>query len=164
MINRIHLLLENVLLHQGKLSLLSCNLLDIHLTVWSFSLKFWLDFTCIAQFPIFVTRILNFKNERLIRKQSIIKWSFLHIFPLKLCFTIESFAWLIGLLKFPNLQPQSPLRSYPVEAIGSLSCTKDGLYLAGGALSGNAYFWEVSKNSIKLPCSIVLCKRNILSC
>ena len=62
-------------------------------------------------------------------------------------------------LKFPNLQPQSPLRSYPVEAIGSLSCTKDGLYLAGGALSGNAYLWEVSKYSIKFPCSEVLVKR-----
>jgi hypothetical protein len=31
-----------------------------------------------------------------------------------------------------------------VEAIGPLSCTKDGIYLAGGALSGNAYLWEVS--------------------
>ena len=163
MIYRIHLLLEIFLLHHVKPSLLSCNLLDIHLTVWSFSLKFWLDFTCIAQFPIFVTPILNFKNDRL-RNQSIIKWSFLRIFPLKLCFTIESFAWLIGLLKFPNLQPQSPLRSYPVEAIGSLSSTKDGLYLAGGALSGNAYLWEVSKNSIKLPCSIGLCLKKILSC
>lgn len=47
-----------------------------------------------------------------------------------------------------------------MEAIGSLSSTKDGLYLAGGALSGNAYLWEVSKNSIKLPCSISLCKKN----
>lgn len=46
-----------------------------------------------------------------------------------------------------------------MEAIGSLSSTKDGLYLAGGALSGNAYLWEVSKNSIKLPCSIDLCNK-----
>lgn len=42
------------------------------------------------------------------------------------------------------LQPQPPVRSYPMEAIGPLSCTKDGVYLAGGALSGNSYIWEVS--------------------
>jgi hypothetical protein len=36
-----------------------------------------------------------------------------------------------------------------------LSCTKDGIYLAGGALSGNAYLWEVSLSNcliIKWTC------------
>ncbi|KAM3751965.1 hypothetical protein ACB098_04G152200 [Castanea mollissima] len=51
------------------------------------------------------------------------------------------FTWALN-------KPQSPLRSYPVEAIGSLSCTKDGLYLAGGALSGNAYFWEIANGRL----------------
>ncbi|GMY15092.1 protein ROOT INITIATION DEFECTIVE 3-like [Fagus crenata] len=51
------------------------------------------------------------------------------------------FTWALN-------KPQSPLRSYPVEAIGSLSCTKDGLYLAGGALSGNAYLWEISNGRL----------------
>lgn len=32
-----------------------------------------------------------------------------------------------------------------MEAIGPITCTRDGVYLAGGgALSGNAYLWEVS--------------------
>lgn len=38
-----------------------------------------------------------------------------------------------------------------MEAIGPLSCTKDGIYLAGGALSGNVYLWEVSKLCIRFP-------------
>ncbi|XP_062114917.1 protein ROOT INITIATION DEFECTIVE 3-like isoform X2 [Humulus lupulus] len=45
-------------------------------------------------------------------------------------------------------KPQPPLRSYPLEAIGPLSCTKDGVYLSGGALSGNAYIWEVSSGKL----------------
>ncbi|KAI3885304.1 hypothetical protein MKW98_002696 [Papaver atlanticum] len=44
---------------------------------------------------------------------------------------------------WPLNKPQAPLRSYPIEAVGPLSCTEDGLYLAGGAPSGNAYVWEV---------------------
>ncbi|KAL9375498.1 hypothetical protein Peur_032377 [Populus x canadensis] len=41
-------------------------------------------------------------------------------------------------------KPQQPLRSYPLEAIGPLGCTKDGLFLAGGSPSGNVYLWEVA--------------------
>ncbi|KAK9115798.1 hypothetical protein Sjap_014745 [Stephania japonica] len=41
-------------------------------------------------------------------------------------------------------QPQSVLRNYSLEAIGPLSSTRDGLYLAGGAPSGNTFIWEVS--------------------
>ncbi|PPD79869.1 hypothetical protein GOBAR_DD23209 [Gossypium barbadense] len=40
--------------------------------------------------------------------------------------------------------PQSPLRSYTLEAMGPISCTKDGLYIAGGAPSGNAYLCSYS--------------------
>jgi len=40
-------------------------------------------------------------------------------------------------------QPQQPLLNYTVEAIGPLSCTKEGIYLVGGALSGTAYIWNV---------------------
>ncbi|CAJ1943654.1 unnamed protein product [Sphenostylis stenocarpa] len=40
-------------------------------------------------------------------------------------------------------KPQHPLLNYTVEAIGALSCTNDGIYLVGGALSGNAYLWDV---------------------
>ncbi|OVA09493.1 WD40 repeat [Macleaya cordata] len=49
---------------------------------------------------------------------------------------------------WPFNKPQAPLRSYPIEAIGPLSCTNDGLYLAGGAPSGNAYVWEVSSGRL----------------
>ncbi|KAF5476578.1 hypothetical protein F2P56_003315 [Juglans regia] len=45
-------------------------------------------------------------------------------------------------------KPQPPLRSYPVEAIGPLSCTNDGIYLAGGALSGNAHLWEIASGRL----------------
>ncbi|TQE09866.1 hypothetical protein C1H46_004444 [Malus baccata] len=45
-------------------------------------------------------------------------------------------------------KPQKPIQSYPLEAIGPLSCTKDGLYLAGGALSGNTYLWEVTNGKL----------------
>ncbi|XVF11549.1 hypothetical protein REPUB_Repub08aG0037400 [Reevesia pubescens] len=44
---------------------------------------------------------------------------------------------------WPLNKPQSPLRSYTMEAIGPISCTKDGIYIAGGSPSGNAYLWEV---------------------
>ncbi|CAK7336679.1 unnamed protein product [Dovyalis caffra] len=47
------------------------------------------------------------------------------------------FTWSIN-------KPQQPLRSYPLEAIGPLTCTKDGLFLAAGSPSGNAYLWEVA--------------------
>ncbi|XP_024171419.1 protein ROOT INITIATION DEFECTIVE 3 [Rosa chinensis] len=45
-------------------------------------------------------------------------------------------------------KPQQPLWSYPLEAIVSLACTKDGVYLAGGAPSGNAYLWEVNSGKL----------------
>ncbi|XP_054807733.1 protein ROOT INITIATION DEFECTIVE 3-like [Prosopis cineraria] len=45
-------------------------------------------------------------------------------------------------------KPQQPLWSYPLEAIGPLSCTKDGTYLAGGAFSGNAYLWDVTSGKL----------------
>nr|XP_011463284.1 PREDICTED: protein ROOT INITIATION DEFECTIVE 3-like [Fragaria vesca subsp. vesca] len=49
---------------------------------------------------------------------------------------------------WPLNKPQQPLWSYPVEAIVSLACTKDGVYLAGGAPSGNAYLWEVNSGKL----------------
>ncbi|KAH7528249.1 hypothetical protein FEM48_Zijuj05G0052500 [Ziziphus jujuba var. spinosa] len=49
---------------------------------------------------------------------------------------------------WPLNKPQAPLRSYTMEAIGPISCTRDGVYLAGGALSGNAYFWEVANGKL----------------
>ncbi|KAI3727036.1 hypothetical protein L1987_66844 [Smallanthus sonchifolius] len=39
--------------------------------------------------------------------------------------------------------PRASLRSYSAEAIEPVSSTKDGIYLAGGATSGNVYLWEV---------------------
>ncbi|KAH8486745.1 hypothetical protein H0E87_025665 [Populus deltoides] len=53
-------------------------------------------------------------------------------------------------------KPQQPLRSYPLEAIGPLGCTKDGLFLAGGSPSGNVYLWEVKIESLlPTPLSLV---------
>ncbi|MBA0707847.1 hypothetical protein Golax_019858, partial [Gossypium laxum] len=49
---------------------------------------------------------------------------------------------------WPLNKPQSPLRSYTLEAMGPISCTKDGLYIAGGAPSGNAYLWEVTSGRL----------------
>ncbi|XP_017972462.1 PREDICTED: protein ROOT INITIATION DEFECTIVE 3 [Theobroma cacao] len=49
---------------------------------------------------------------------------------------------------WPLNKPRSPLRSYTMEAIGPLSCTKDGIYIAGGAPSGNAYLWEVANGRL----------------
>ncbi|KAE9612370.1 putative transcription factor WD40-like family [Lupinus albus] len=47
---------------------------------------------------------------------------------------------------WPLNKPLKPLVNYTMEAIGPLSCTKDGLYLVGGGLSGNVYIWDVSNN------------------
>ncbi|XP_076901969.1 protein ROOT INITIATION DEFECTIVE 3-like [Bidens hawaiensis] len=44
---------------------------------------------------------------------------------------------------WPFSKPRASLRSYSVEAIEPVSSTKDGIYLAGGATSGNVYLWEV---------------------
>ncbi|KAJ0977006.1 hypothetical protein J5N97_012480 [Dioscorea zingiberensis] len=41
-------------------------------------------------------------------------------------------------------KPRAPCRSYPMEEIGPIACSKDGIYLAGGALTGNTYIWEVT--------------------
>ncbi|KAI3499550.1 hypothetical protein L1887_35353 [Cichorium endivia] len=49
---------------------------------------------------------------------------------------------------WPFSKPRSPLRSYPFEAIGPLSSTQDGIYLAGGAISGNVYIWEVTNGKL----------------
>ncbi|XXG89184.1 hypothetical protein AAC387_Pa12g1250 [Persea americana] len=38
--------------------------------------------------------------------------------------------------------------SYPIEPIGPIACTKDGLFLLGGAPSGNIYAWEVSSGKL----------------
>jgi len=46
-------------------------------------------------------------------------------------------------------QPQQPLLNYTVEAIGTLCCTNDGIYLVGGALSGNVYIWDVCISTLK---------------
>lgn len=45
-------------------------------------------------------------------------------------------------------QPHQPIMNNTVEAIGPLSCTKDGIYLVGGGLSGNAYIWNVCKKTL----------------
>ncbi|KAL6996990.1 hypothetical protein U1Q18_007114 [Sarracenia purpurea var. burkii] len=49
---------------------------------------------------------------------------------------------------WPLIKPQAPVRSYPIEAIGPVACTKNGIYLVGGAPSGNAYVWEVSSGRL----------------
>ncbi|KAA8542138.1 hypothetical protein F0562_023290 [Nyssa sinensis] len=49
---------------------------------------------------------------------------------------------------WPLNKPQAPLRCYPIEAIGPMSSTTDGVYLAGGAYSGNIYIWEVSEGRL----------------
>ncbi|XP_065873369.1 protein ROOT INITIATION DEFECTIVE 3-like isoform X2 [Euphorbia lathyris] len=51
------------------------------------------------------------------------------------------FAWHLN-------KPQSPILSYPIEAIGPICCSMDGVYLAGGAASGNAYIWEVASGRL----------------
>ncbi|KAF2314195.1 hypothetical protein GH714_023997 [Hevea brasiliensis] len=58
-------------------------------------------------------------------------------------------CWHKVLIRFLfNFQSQSPLRSYPIEAIGPISCTMDGVYLAGGAPSGNVYIWAVANGRL----------------
>ncbi|XP_028058478.1 protein ROOT INITIATION DEFECTIVE 3-like [Camellia sinensis] len=47
-----------------------------------------------------------------------------------------------------NLSPQAPVWSYPMESIGPITCTKDGTYIVGGALSGNAYVWEITNGRL----------------
>lgn len=69
-------------------------------------------------------------------------------------------------------QPQATLRQYPLEVIGPLCSTKDGIYLAGGAPSGNIYIWEVSLcyPNFKLlhhcpeQCCMLLIFDNVCSC
>lgn len=56
---------------------------------------------------------------------------------------------LTYMLLFSPFQPQQPLISYTVEVVGPLSCTSDGIYLVGGALSGNGYLWDVCINTLK---------------
>ncbi|KAG9447161.1 hypothetical protein H6P81_013289 [Aristolochia fimbriata] len=45
-------------------------------------------------------------------------------------------------------KPQVLHRSYPLECIGPICSTKDGLFLVGGAPSGNAYIWEISSGKL----------------
>ncbi|KAL9326603.1 hypothetical protein ACSQ67_007248 [Phaseolus vulgaris] len=45
-------------------------------------------------------------------------------------------------------KPQQPLLCYTVEAMGPLSCTNDGIYLAGAGLSGTAYLWDVTNGKL----------------
>ncbi|XP_028058487.1 protein ROOT INITIATION DEFECTIVE 3-like isoform X1 [Camellia sinensis] len=49
---------------------------------------------------------------------------------------------------WPFNKPQAPVRSYPMESIGPITCTKDGTYIVGGAPSGNAYVWEISNGRL----------------
>ncbi|KAK6924691.1 WD40 repeat, partial [Dillenia turbinata] len=53
-----------------------------------------------------------------------------------------------AIFTWPLNKPQVPIRSYPIEAIGPICCTRDGIYLAGGSPSGNAYIWEVSSGRL----------------
>ncbi|KAI5417240.1 hypothetical protein KIW84_042022 [Lathyrus oleraceus] len=48
-----------------------------------------------------------------------------------------------SIVVWPLNKPHQPIMNNTVEAIGPLSCTKDGIYLVGGGLSGNAYIWNV---------------------
>ncbi|KAD4889085.1 hypothetical protein E3N88_21158 [Mikania micrantha] len=49
---------------------------------------------------------------------------------------------------WPFSKPRASLRSYSVESIEPVSSTKDGIYLAGGAASGNIYLWEVIEGKL----------------
>lgn len=53
-------------------------------------------------------------------------------------------------------QPQQPLLNYTVEAIGPLSCTKEGIYLVGGALSGTAYIWNVCMQTFNVFICLII--------
>ncbi|CAD5182372.1 unnamed protein product [Musa acuminata subsp. malaccensis] len=61
-------------------------------------------------------------------------------------------------------KPQSPHRSYPLENIGPISSSKDGIYLAGGAPAGNVYIWEVMKVTSGKLLKIWPAHQNPLSC
>ncbi|KAI8567064.1 hypothetical protein RHMOL_Rhmol02G0092100 [Rhododendron molle] len=61
---------------------------------------------------------------------------------LLLYFRLLSQLFVLGLGKLDLLESQATIRSYPIEAIGPLASTKVGLYLVGGAPSGDAYVWE----------------------
>ncbi|KAG8085086.1 hypothetical protein GUJ93_ZPchr0010g10847 [Zizania palustris] len=39
-------------------------------------------------------------------------------------------------------------KSYAVEAIGPIACSKDGVYLVGGAHSGHIYIWEIASGTL----------------
>ncbi|KAK7291561.1 hypothetical protein RIF29_06803 [Crotalaria pallida] len=45
-------------------------------------------------------------------------------------------------------KPRQPILNYTIEAIGPLACTKDDIYLVGGAFSGNAYIWDVTSGKL----------------
>ncbi|KAL6621228.1 hypothetical protein ACP70R_033660 [Stipagrostis hirtigluma subsp. patula] len=47
----------------------------------------------------------------------------------------------------PNKLQQTH-RSYIQEAVGPITCSKDGMYLIGGAHSGNAYIWELTRGAL----------------
>lgn len=66
-----------------------------------------------------------------------------HIIPIGIKAFHLGFYQILTLIRAKWFQPRSPLRSYTIEAIGPISSTKDGIYLAGGAISGNLYIWEV---------------------
>ena len=43
-----------------------------------------------------------------------------------------------------RVQPQVEVKSFPAEAIKPLAANHPGTYIAGGGVSGDIYFWEVS--------------------
>ncbi|KAL6615152.1 hypothetical protein ACP70R_037422 [Stipagrostis hirtigluma subsp. patula] len=47
----------------------------------------------------------------------------------------------------PNKLQQTH-KSYIQEAVGPITCSKDGMYLIGGAYSGNAYIWELTRGAL----------------
>lgn len=50
----------------------------------------------------------------------------------------------IFILVMVGVQPQAEVKSFPAEPIKPLAANHSGTYLAGGALSGDIYLWEVS--------------------
>lgn len=58
------------------------------------------------------------------------------------------------------LKPQAPQVSYPMEAIGPIASSRDGVYLVGGAPSGNAYVWEVKKKKKKKSRFLILVRHD----
>lgn len=52
-------------------------------------------------------------------------------------------------------------KSYVAEAIGPIACSKDGVYLVGGASSGHTYIWEIASGALlKRWCG----HKNAISC